>query len=404
MRIFMEAIWPEIIALASRDHARIARSMIDHPDLRMAAERNCLDDEVAEKTADTMRDGRELAALAAQALRSWLAANGADGVPVPSWDGDVAKLAWGLLRRYLEARSGQPPFDRSPNPERIPAHAEAKTDSRGLFSGPPSREPKSPPGRGRPDDEAAEAQRALVKVLRRAVPRRRIRWNSGYRSGSAIDLERVMRATAAGRDGDRIWLRRTDEGPALAALLLVDLSGSMAGKKVKAAIAVTRALSAAMAEVRGIAWCVLGFQDKTIPFVRFEERADTRVLARIDEMDAEVVGNRQGGNNQPRYNDDGPCLLDAAAQLRARSERDRLLMVISDGRPEGRRSSHDDLHRAVAQVQAMRGMMLVGLGLGPSTDHVTSYYPVSQANIELGSLAPTIGRLLASGLRGAAHE
>jgi cobalamin biosynthesis protein CobT len=177
----------------------------------------------------------------------------------------------------------------------------------------------------------------------------------------------------------------------------------MGGQKVKAAIAATRVLSAALAEVRGISWCVLGFQDTTIPFVRFEERAEPHVLARIDDMSAEVAGTRPGGNNKPRYNDDGPCLLEAAARLQARLEQDRLLMVISDGNPEGRRSSREDLHRAVAQVQAMRGMTLVGLGLGPSTEHVTDYYPVSQANIALGDLAPAIGRLLASGLRAAAN-
>jgi nitric oxide reductase activation protein len=190
--------------------------------------------------------------------------------------------------------------------------------------------------------------------------------------------------------------------PALAALLLVDLSGSMRGSKVKAAVAATRALSAAMAGVRGISWSVLGFQDVTIPYVRFEERADAQVLSRINEMGAEVGGRRRGGNNKPGYNDDGPCLLEAAASLHRRPERDRLLIVISDGKPEGRRSTCEDLHRAVAQVQAMPGMTLVGLGLGPSTDHVTNYYPVSQANIELDDLAPTIARLLTARLRSVA--
>jgi cobalamin biosynthesis protein CobT len=210
-------------------------------------------------------------------------------------------------------------------------------------------------------------------------------------------------AAAAGRAADRIWVRRAAERPALAALLLVDLSGSMAGQKVEGAIAATRALSAALAEVRGISCCVLGFQDTTIPFLHFEERAEPRVLARIDDMSAEVAGTRPDGNNKPRYNDDGSCLLEAAATLQARPERERLLMVISDGNPQGRRSSREDLHRAVAQVQAMRGMTLVGLGLGPSKEHVTRYYPVSQANIALGDLAPAIGRLLASGLRAAAN-
>ena len=256
-----------------------------------------------------------------------------------------------------------------------------------------------PPAAHDCDDEERYVRTALVDVLRRAVPRRPVRWTSGYRSGTTIDLDRAMQAAVTGRNRDRIWARRTMERPAMAALLLVDLSGSMSGRKIEAAIAATRVLSAALTEIRGVSWCVLGFQDTTIPFVRFEEHAEAPVLARIEEMRAEVAANRPGGNNQPRFNDDGPCLLEAAARLQARPERDRLLMVISDGNPEGRHSSREDLHRAVSQVQVIPGMTLVGLGLGPSTDHVTRYYPISQANIELGDLASTIGQLLASSLR-----
>src|SRR5208337_4120012 len=36
LRIFMESIWPEIMALARRDHARIAHAMATDPGLRRA--------------------------------------------------------------------------------------------------------------------------------------------------------------------------------------------------------------------------------------------------------------------------------------------------------------------------------------------------------------------------------
>jgi Mg-chelatase subunit ChlD len=390
LRVFGAGIWPEIMALAARDQARIARSVADDPDLRLAAER------------DDAEAVREHPVLARQALRAWMDAHGTEQAPEPHPDGDLAKLAWGLLRRYLEADRSLQQSHRSAGPMRGRIRAKGTRDTDDLSSAGFS-EAREPPAGQPMAEETQRARSALVDVLRRAVPTRPVRWTSGHRSGTAIDLDRAMLAAATSRDADRIWVRRTAERPALAALLLVDLSGSMGGQKVKAAIAATRALSAALAEVRGISWCVLGFQDTTIPFVRFEERGEPHVLARIDDMSAEVAGTRPGGNNKPRYNDDGPCLLEAAATLQARPERDRLLMVISDGNPEGRRSSREDLHRAVAQVQSMRGMTLVGLGLGPSTEHVTDYYPVSQANIALGDLAPAIGRLLASGLRAAAN-
>jgi VWA domain containing CoxE-like protein len=387
LEIFVEAIWPEITALAGRDHARIARLVSDNLDLRIAV------------TSDEAMAVYGRAALVRQAMRAWIAAHGTEVAPDPPTDELLTKLAWDLLREYLEAESRNP--QQLASVSRIPTKLRTgqMPAKHALFADDVSEEPELPSPEGS-DIGDEQARRALVDVLRRAVPRRPIQRTSGHRSGIAIDLDRAIRAAATGRGSDRIWLRRTEELPVLAALLLVDLSGSMSGPKVMAAIAATRALSSALAEVRGIAWCVLGFQDKTIPFVRFEERADPHVLARIDDMRAEVVGKRAGGNNQPRYNDDGPCLLEAAAVLQARPVQDRLLIVISDGNPEGRRSGRDDLHRAVAQVQAMKGMTLVGLGLGPSTDHVTRYYPVSQANIALGDLAPAIGRLLASGARG----
>jgi cobalamin biosynthesis protein CobT len=186
-------------------------------------------------------------------------------------------------------------------------------------------------------------------------------------------------------------VRRLRGRPALAALLLVDLSGSMQGEKIAAATAATLALSAAMADISSISLSVMGFQDVTIRFVGFDERADPHVLRRVTQMRAEVDGKRPGGNNRPGHNDDGPCLLEAAATLRRRPEKDRLLIVISDGSPSGCRSTPDDLHRAVAEVQAVPGTTLVGLGLDPSTDHVTRYYPVSRANIALGDLARRLG-------------
>ena len=387
LRICRNEIWPEILALAARDQARIARSMADDASLAAAARA---------VPRDGPRAAAERAVLARRALRAWIKAHGTAAAPHPPTDGEHAKLAWELLRQYLEAQWPMGQYRRSPL--RIPGRVDDEDKPDGAVdddgaSG--DREPATADG-----NESARA--ALVEVLRQALPRRRERPLSGFRSGRSIDLDCAMRAVATGRDGERIWVRRVPDRPALAALLLVDLSGSMNGQgKIEAAIAATRVLSAAMAEVRRISWSVLGFQDVTIPFVRFGERMDARVLARIDEMAAEVTGKRPDGNNKPRYNDDGPCLLEAAACLRRRPEQHGLLVVISDGNPEGRRSTRDDLHRAVAEVQTMSGMKLVGLGLGPSTEHVTRYYPVSQANIALCDLAPTIGRLLAARLQAA---
>ncbi|HME26187.1 MAG TPA: hypothetical protein VKI44_33475 [Acetobacteraceae bacterium] len=385
LNIFNGQIWPEVLSLAARDTSRIAWSLENDPELRDGAQH-------------AIERGEERVArdLARRALRACTQDRGITVVPDMPADTPLHKLATELFRRYLE---GLPPPE-----ETRAARLSGSKDKLGDAGLRRTKARGAPAPEGTSSDEDWQCARtALVDVLRRAIPRQPSRWMSGYHSGAAVDLDRVMRVAATGRHTDRIWLRRSAELPQLAALLLVDLSGSMAGPKVAAAVTATRALSAALAEVRGISWCVLGFQDRVIPFIDFGERAGLGALARIDEMTAEVAGNRSGGNNQPRYNDDGPCLLQASARLEARHERHRLLMVISDGHPEGRHSGRDDLHTAVAKVQAAAGMTLVGLGLGPSTGHVTRYYPVSRANVALSDLAPALGQLLASGLRTAAR-
>ena len=368
-RIFVTEIWPEILLLIEDDVGHIARALLVDPMLR----------EHAERRGRTPTGAR----LAREALHAWLKACGGRASPNdPEWPPvsdaptQLHDLARAMYRRFLERKTAE-----------LSRFALATGDAEAASA-----------------DPVAEADHdALVEVLRRALPRRPRAWVGGYRSGPRIDLPRVMRAAATQRDADRIWARRQVERPALAAMLLVDLSGSMRGDKVEAAIAATRSISRALASLRGVSWSVLGFQDVTIPVVGFEERIDDDVLSRIDAMRKEAAGRRPGGNNKPIYNDDGPCLEEAASVLASRPERDRLLLVISDGRPEGSRSGRAELHAAVAKVGAMTGMQLVGIGSGAGTDHVTEYYPVARANVEPSELAPTLGRLLAASINAAAR-
>jgi hypothetical protein len=106
-----------------------------------------------------------------------------------------------------------------------------------------------------------------------------------------------------------------------------------------------------------------------------------------------------GGNNRPEFNDDGPCLLEAADELLDQPAREHVLIVVSDGLPEGRRSRPEDLHRAVASLACLRGLRLVGIGLGPNTEHVRDFYPESITSVAPDRLAGEIGALLRRSLR-----
>ena len=370
-RIFLVEIWPEMQALAARDETNLARVLQDDQALHATAQRRCK----ASAAAD----------LAKVILRKWAATH--DGatadldvasIPIDDVDKRVRELGRWLLDQYLEQRNREQMLKGASHDRAAPVDVSGSEGDREAA--------------GDPD------YIAVAEALRAVVPRRRKQHVSGYRSGLGLDLDRVMRATATGRDTDRIWMRRTREHPTLAAMLLVDLSGSMRGPKVEGAITATKSLSRALATIRGVSWSVFGFQDKTIPFVQFGDRADHAVMSRIDAMRQEVAGTRPGGNNRAAFNDDGPCLLEAAAILDDRPECDRLLIVISDGRPSGERSGASELRAAIAALQAKPNLTLVGLGLGASTEHVREFYPMSRANISPRELATAIGNLLAQRL------
>lgn len=70
-------------------------------------------------------------------------------------------------------------------------------------------------------------------------------------------------------------------------------------------------------------------------------------------------GTRPGGNNQPLYNDDGPCVAEAANLLLDQPGREHVLIVISDGIPEGRLSQPDDLHTAGREAGRVQGLRFV---------------------------------------------
>jgi hypothetical protein len=144
-----------------------------------------------------------------------------------------------------------------------------------------------------------------------------------------------------------------------------------------------------------VPFAVIGFQDVLVPLRSFDQPFDDAARMAIAEMPQEVGACRHGGNNQPSYNDDGPCLLEAAHELLDHPAGERVLIVVSDGLPEGRRSDQADLRRAVEELSHPEmGLELIGLGLGPGTQHVRTYYPESVANVPVARFSDEIARLV----------
>jgi cobalamin biosynthesis protein CobT len=196
-----------------------------------------------------------------------------------------------------------------------------------------------------------------------------------------------------------LWARSTiPRRRDTAFLLLVDLSGSMRGDKTEAALAGTWLLARSLSRLE-VPFAIFGFQDVLIPLCPFGPSTDADLRAALAGLWEEVNSARVEGNNHPEYNDDGPCLLEAAEELLEQPAREHVLIVVSDGLPEGRRSRPDDLHRAVAELTGRRGLRLVGIGLGPNTEHVRNFYPEAITSVQPGRLAGEIGALLRRVLR-----
>jgi hypothetical protein len=241
-------------------------------------------------------------------------------------------------------------------------------------------------------DQIEQLVRHLGEILR---PRKRLRARTGYPSGRRVDLHRLMQSEADPRRQDKLWMRSTiPDRREVSVLLLVDLSGSMSGEKARCAVLGAILLAETLERLQ-TPFAVYGFQDVLIPFCDFGEGLNDTTRAALSQMSQEVEGSRPGGNNHPSYNDDGPCVREAADLLLERSSVDRVLIVVSDGEPAGRRSSAEDLHRVVAELgQADAGVDLVALGLGPDTGHVRNYYRDAEADVPVELFAERVGAVV----------
>ena len=233
-------------------------------------------------------------------------------------------------------------------------------------------------------------------------PRLMPRWEHGSKRGIRLHIPSVLRAQWKAQSGDfsgieHVWSRRVEpKRPDLAVGLLVDLSGSMHGKKADSALRGTVLLAEVLQRI-GAPFAVAGFQDELIPFVGYGQRLSEAKKTALGGMPLEVCGIRPDGHNRPDFNDDAPCLLAFAKGLLGQSKPSRLLIVISDGMPSGSKSSPDELRTVVRHVMRA-GVWLVGLGLGPETGHVKDFYPVSRAEVGVAELPQVLGALVRSAL------
>jgi len=225
------------------------------------------------------------------------------------------------------------------------------------------------------------------------VARRTQKWQSGFKTGKRIDIKKRMQEKALGISAveSRAWQKR--ELPSekdYAISLLVDLSGSMQGQKIretfKAAVVLAEVLNRLSINTE-----ILGFNDRLYEYQPFGQDMSREVREHMGGILQEV--------NTPaaRYNDDGWAVAQASERLAGQKAAEKFLFVLSDGLPEesgAHPKSQYELGKMIARIMQDTDQKLIGLGIGPGTDHVERYYPNSVANIGVREMSTKLADVI----------
>ncbi len=300
-------------------------------------------------------------------------------------------------------------------PEKGPAHSEGNQDFSGIDLGELRRHVTIPPEET--DKIRDEFQHLLNQDLglyhntvREIAPtinqlendlraifhkRRQSHKESGRRSGPSLNVNRFIRERAAGKAAVETRAFEAKTRPLekdYAVLILVDVSGSMQDK-IHHAFAATVACTEAFSPLK-IPHAILGFNDLLHKYKGFDEEP---VPAAIEKIEGDV------STPAARWNNDGWALKEAVATLRKRPEREKILIVLSDGEPipsERYAGPEFDLKAIAKGIEEEGRVRLIGLGMGHGTDHVTSFYRNARANIPIEDLPPELSDVIREAIAG----
>ncbi|HZZ13134.1 MAG TPA: cobalamin biosynthesis protein CobT [Paraburkholderia sp.] len=258
---------------------------------------------------------------------------------------------------------------------------------------------------------AARADTAPLKEkLERALSAdERVRWRREQERG---EIDRTALAKLATSPGYRTPFRtqRTAKGRNVAVTLLIDRSGSMAGRKIDLARLCASALCDALTQL-SFDCEVLGYCSIESPamqqlyerqvsagadlrrYNRFVERLDLKVYKRFGSTDLSGIAALDCGHENP----DGEALAWAATRLADHPAERRILIVFSDGYPSTGDGDpqvlRSDLRERVAAI-GKRGIELVGVGV--LTDAVEDFYPHNVVVSRLAELPAMVFSVLST--------
>ncbi|PQV49279.1 VWA domain-containing protein [Paraburkholderia sp. BL21I4N1] len=250
----------------------------------------------------------------------------------------------------------------------------------------------------------------LKEKLERALSAdERTRWRREQERG---EIDRTALAKLATSPGYRTPFRtqRAHKGRDVAVTLLIDRSGSMAGRKIELARQCATALCDALTQLsfdcEVLGYCSVEsepmrrlYQRQLTAgadlrrYNRFVERLDLQVYKRFGATDLSGIARIDCGHENP----DGEALAWAATRLADHQAGRRILIVFSDGYPSTGDGDpqvlRSDLRERVAAI-GQRGIELVGIGV--LTDAVEDFYPHNVVVSRLAELPSTVFSVLST--------
>jgi len=233
------------------------------------------------------------------------------------------------------------------------------------------------------------------------IKRKLHKFESGHRFGRRWNIPKRIAEKIAGipllRTESREQIGRKSEEKDYAITLMIDLSGSMNGAKIKEAFKSAIVLAETLASLN-IRFEVVGFQDILLEFKSFDDALSDEMRMKLDALLREVANNNPGGHNNSQDNDDGTCLAEASEHLEKERAQNKFLIVLSDGQPamdSGRKSQSQlkrELKAAIKNIEDNTKQKLIGIGLLSSA--VSNYYKNNLPDVTTKDIVMTIGEVL----------
>lgn len=229
------------------------------------------------------------------------------------------------------------------------------------------------------------------KLKRALMAKQRVDWDRDREVGK-LDSRRLVRGVL----GSPLIRKQKKESlyEDTVITMLVDLSGSMSGKRVDAAQDCVVALSECF-EGTGFKYKIVGFRNgrPSIPILKNYARVEPLETLIFKDFDQSLRSSRGAIGNIVNSvginNSDYDFLLNEFADLKKRKESRKVLFVLSDGQPAHRgvyAGSETGLMRtAITEARRKEGIQTVGIGI--QTTDVKNIYPDYVVVKELSDLS-----------------